>query len=91
MPFLAAGFNARNRDTGIVAWTSRGGPPRPAALHCFACGDYFWLGIERRRPFLTWGDKVRFRNLLLVPGIWAEVTGKSPWPRQEKGPGSPGL
>lgn len=57
MPFLRAGFNARNFDTGIRAWTRhvRGRIFAPAELRLFAHGgDYFWYG----RNFLSWGESV---------------------------------
>lgn len=57
MPFLQAGFNARNRDTGIRGWTrhARGGTFAPAELRQFHRGqDFFWYGEH----FLTWGEFV---------------------------------
>lgn len=60
MPFLKAGFNGRNRDTGIRGWTrsARGGPFKPAELRCFECGDYFWLDAGTPTRFLAWGECV---------------------------------
>lgn len=54
--FLRAGFNARNFDTGIRAWTRhvRGGKFAPAELRRFSSGDYFWYG----KRFLVWGDTI---------------------------------
>lgn len=61
MPFLRAGFNARNRDTGIRGWTRHvdGKQFAPAELRRFQCGDFFWLG-ERPKlgTFLVWGEQV---------------------------------
>lgn len=56
MPFLKAGFNGRNYDTGIRGWTRHrdGGKFKPAELRMFACGDYFWYGAS----FLAWGESV---------------------------------
>lgn len=61
MPFLRAGFNARNRDTGIRGWTrnAAGGRFALAELRVFACGDFFWYGAR----FLAWGEQV-------VLGTW---------------------
>lgn len=61
MPFLRAGFNARNTDTGIRGWTrqARGGRFALAELRRFGCGDYFWYGAR----FLAWGEQV-------VLGTW---------------------
>ena len=60
MPFLKAGFNARNTKTGIFGWTRHARGNRRgfavAELRRFVCGDYFWLGIGQR--FLTWGECV---------------------------------
>ena len=61
MPFLRAGFNARNRDTGIRGWTRHvnGSQFAVAELHVFQCGDFFWYG-ERQKlgAFLVWGEQV---------------------------------
>jgi hypothetical protein len=57
MPFLQAGFNARNFDTGIRGWTRhvRGGKFAPAELRIFTpSNDYFWYGAR----FLSWGECV---------------------------------
>ena len=61
MPFLRAGFNARNTDTGIRCWTSAaaGHVVAVAELRRFACGDYFWYGVRRRKgAFLAWPERV---------------------------------
>lgn len=61
MPFLQAGFNARNSNTGIRGWTRhvRGSIFAAAELRRFACGDYFWLGERRGKgSFLVWGEYV---------------------------------
>lgn len=61
MPFLQAGFNARNRDTGIRGWTRHvsGTVFAPAELRAFHCGDFFWFGERAGRgAFLVWGEKV---------------------------------
>ncbi len=56
MPFLRAGFNARNVDTGIRGWTRHvsGSQFAIAELRRFQCGDFFWYG----RRFLVWGENV---------------------------------
>lgn len=57
MPFLRAGFNARNFDTGIRGWTrpyNGSASFAPAELRMFACGDLFWYGAR----FLSWGEQV---------------------------------
>lgn len=85
MPFLKAGFNARNRDTGIRAFTAsttaRTGF-KPAELRCFDCGDYFWLGV-RKPSFLAWGENVvigtYLKGYVESRGGWGLE--KSPWPR----------
>lgn len=60
--FLQAGFNARNRRTGIVGWTRHVRDPQrrfaAAQLRRFACGDYFWMGETPRGTFLAWGECV---------------------------------
>lgn len=65
MPFLQAGFNGRNYDTGIRGWTAhvrdQGQRFAPAELRQFVCGDYFWHG-KRPRPFLSWGECVVLRS-----------------------------
>lgn len=64
MMFLQAGFNARNRDTGIRGWTRHLRDPlrrfAPAELRQFIPGgDYFWYGNRQKLgAFLTWGDQV---------------------------------
>lgn len=61
MPFLRAGFNARNRDTGIRGWTRYigGGQFAAAELRVFRCGDYFWMGDHPKGgTFLEWGEQV---------------------------------
>jgi hypothetical protein len=76
MPFLRAGFNGRNFDTGIRGWTRPIDGHRrfaPAELRMFACGDYFWYGICRPR-FLAWGEACTL-------GSWHEFT--LPWHCQE--------
>ena len=65
MPFLRAGFNARNRKTRIRAITRPAeGLARqaPAELRQFECGDYFWFG----QKFLAWGESCRF---MTWPGL----------------------
>ena len=62
MPFLKAGFNARNRDTGIRGWTRHvnGRVFAPAELRVFLNGeDFFWFG-ERPKlgGFIVWGERV---------------------------------
>lgn len=57
MPFLRAGFNARNRDTGIRAWTRalRGSTFAVGELRQFQCGDFFWYGDRPKLgAFLVW-------------------------------------
>ena len=70
VPFLRAGFNASNRDTGIRGWTRPldGGKHAPAELRQFACGDYFWYG-ER---FLAWGERCVLGSHwgIDLPGHW---------------------
>jgi hypothetical protein len=75
MPFLKAGFNPRNRDTGIRGWTrpARGGRFMPAELRSFECGDYFWLDAGKKPRFLAWGECV-------VLGSWYEFD--LPWEYQ---------
>lgn len=67
MPFLRAGFNAQNRDTGIRGWTRHvdGNRFAPAELRQFRCGDFFWYGAR----FLAWGEQVVLgsRNELDLP------------------------
>lgn len=61
MPFLKAGFNARNRDTGVRGWTrhANGREFAPAELRRFQCGDFFWLGDRPKLgSFLVWGELV---------------------------------
>lgn len=64
MPFLKAGFNARNRDTRIRGWTRHvnGGQFAAAELRRFRCGDLFWLGERIVKGellnFLVWGEQV---------------------------------
>lgn len=62
MPFLQAGFNASNRDTGIRGWTRHlsGGQFAPAELRQFHRGqDFFWFGGRPGKGhFLTWGEFV---------------------------------
>ncbi len=63
MPFLRAGFNARNVVLDIFGWTRPHGTNRshfaPAELRRFDCGDYFWLGL-RKPQFLAWGEQCVF-------------------------------
>lgn len=61
MPFLKAGFNARNTDTGIRGWTRhvRGKQFAPAELRRWQCGDYFWIGERHGKgTFIVWGEFV---------------------------------
>lgn len=61
MPFLRAGFNARNIATGIMAWVlprSGGRYWEAAELRRFECGDHFWYG----RSFIAWGECCAFRT-----------------------------
>lgn len=65
MPFLRAGFNGRNVDTGIRGWTRPLDGQRgfaPAELRRFKCGDFFWYG----KRFLAWGEQV-------VLGTWPAI------------------
>ena len=76
MPFLRAGFNHRNRDTGIRGWTrpARGGKFAAAELRQFVpSGDYFWLDAREKPRFLAWGEQV-------VLGSWYEFD--LPWEYQ---------
>lgn len=75
MPFLRAGFNHRNRDTGIRGWTrpASGGRFMPAELRCFACGDFFWIDARAKPRFLAWGESC-------VLGSWYEFD--LPWEYQ---------
>lgn len=67
MPFLRAGFNPRNHDTGIRAMTSGGRRFKPAELREFASGDLFWYGDG----FLAWGlNVVAFRSYVRLQGTW---------------------
>lgn len=69
MPFLQAGFDARNRVLGIRAMTRHERGPRgykPAELRIFVSGDYFWYGAN----FLSWGEHVYFHNFFYVAGCW---------------------
>jgi hypothetical protein len=64
MPFLRAGFNPKNHDTGIRAATAPAGSRRgyePAELRRFACGDYFWYG----EGFIAWGECCVFKWFLV--------------------------
>lgn len=66
MPFLRAGFNARNRALGIYAWCRPAGTREPARwceLRVFKSGDYFWLDELGR--YLIWDDQVQ-----ILPRIW---------------------
>lgn len=78
MPFMKAGFNGRNRDTGIRAWTRHvtGRTFAPAELRRFQCGDLFWLGERmvkgEKRWFLVWGEEV-------VIGTWPEFKLPDEW------------
>ena len=64
MPFLKAGFNGRNHDTGIRGFTCHVRSNRrkvaPAELRRFACGDYFWYGDRGpgKGGFIAWGECV---------------------------------
>lgn len=62
MPFLRAGFNARNRDTGVRGWTRHvdGREFAAAELRRFQCGDFFWYGDRGpgKGGFLVWGEQV---------------------------------
>ncbi len=59
MPFLRAGFNPRNRGTGIRAWTRNVHDPKIkfalAELRVHACGDMFWRGVAVN--FWEWGEQ----------------------------------
>lgn len=71
MPFLRAGFNGKNRDTGIRGWTRPANGERrfePAELRAFRCGDYFWYG----RRFLAWGEQC-------VLGTWRSFDLRWEW------------
>ena len=61
MPFFQAGFNARNRDTGIRGWTrhARGRQFARAELRRWQCGDFFWIGDRPGKgTFIVWGEFV---------------------------------
>lgn len=64
MPFARAGFNGRNYDTGIRAWTRHVDGKRfaPAELRRLDKGDYLWVG----KNFAAWGDQVVIGT---VPGF----------------------
>lgn len=81
MPFLRAGFNARNRDTGIRGWTRPyGGRSRfaPAELRLFTCGDFFWYGAR----FLAWGEQCALGShwAFDLPSAWQYGLPKSRLP-----------
>lgn len=94
MPFLKAGFSARNRDTGIRGWTRHvtGRTFAPAELRRFACGDLFWLGERmvkgEMRSFLVWGDEVVIgsRPEFSLPMEWQHGLPQSVIPSPERRP-----
>lgn len=78
MPFLKAGFNGRNRDSGVRGWTRHVRDPErrfaPAELRQFMpSGDYFWLDVRDPPRFIAWGECV-------VLGSWHEFD--LPWDYQ---------
>lgn len=62
--FLQAGFNARNRDTGIRGWTRHLRDPlrrfeRAGLRQFIPSGDYFWYGeLRGGGAFLSNGEQV---------------------------------
>lgn len=72
--FLRAGFNRRNRTTGISAFTfhERSGRGfRWSELRIWKCGDLFWLGYSRASG-PVWGIVLGFRNLIGDGLMWPE-------------------
>jgi len=86
MPFLKAGFNARNFVTGIKGWTrpASGGRFQPAELRRFESGDYFWYGV--RRGFLARGEACVLGTWPEFVQTWADDLPMSPITRPERKP-----
>lgn len=73
MPFLRAGFNGRNRDTGIRGWTRplAGGKFALAELRLMHAGDLLWVGAGKH-AFVAWGEACVFGSFGFddLAGAW---------------------